>query len=97
MQFIFLIQFEAKNILENLNTKIKQIDEFEHFKSSICELKHKSQDKFFNLVGCLPENKQAYFKEILSSHRIVLNPERSEKTIVRKIVKTKKTKRQINE
>lgn len=87
------LKFEAKTILEIFNTKIKQIDEFEHFKSAFVEIKQNTQEKFREIISALPQNKQNYLKEVLFSQRIVLNSENHERTTVRKIVKTKKKKK----
>jgi len=79
--------------LETLITKIKKIDEFDHFKTSIYELKQNNQQRFMDVVSALPANKQNYLKEVMFSQRIVLNSENSERTAVRKIVKIKKPKK----
>ena len=87
------LKFEAKTILEVFNTKIKQIDEFEYFKSAFVEIKQNNKEKFLELISALPQNKQNYLKEVLFSQRIILSSENHERTTVRKIVKTKKKKK----
>ena len=79
--------------MDGLITKIKKIDEFDHFKTSIYELKQKNQQKFMDVVSALPAMKQNYLKEVMFSQRIVLNSENNERTAVRKIVKIKKPKK----
>eukprot|EP01015_Nassula_variabilis_P005235 TRINITY_DN13792_c0_g1_i1.p2 TRINITY_DN13792_c0_g1~~TRINITY_DN13792_c0_g1_i1.p2 ORF type:complete len:148 (+),score=32.47 TRINITY_DN13792_c0_g1_i1:62-505(+) len=78
-------QTEARKALDQLESPIKEKDEFQIFKDIVVNMKMQNQAALFELFEQLPEDKKVYLRELLAKQRVILNM-KNNTSVVRKIV-----------
>lgn len=71
--------------MDLLITEFKKKDEFSFFKSVVMKIRDLNEAGLKKIIQSMPQSKQDYLKQVLLSHRVVVDASEN-KTVARKIV-----------